>query len=193
MIFSSKVWSCSLTESLESPSLSSKLGSTEERRQEHPNPSDGNYGSGTASLLCPCLTEGRALPPFSRAQSHQEPPGCSPGESGSSLCKARRDPTRATTTSPPPPHRPLTCANLGLEAILQAGHQRRKDVDPQEDDLRAEDRRLWARSPSPPGAGALPRAGGCADPRRSPSHGFRQASRVLYKQKTPQAPAPCEI
>lgn len=51
MIFSSKVWSCSLTESLESPSLSSKLGSTKERKQKHSNPSGKNCDSGRAPLL----------------------------------------------------------------------------------------------------------------------------------------------
>lgn len=66
MIFSSKVWSCSLTESLESPSLSSKLGSTEERKQEHPNPSEENRHSGTAPLLSLRPMEGQGLPPFSR-------------------------------------------------------------------------------------------------------------------------------
>lgn len=50
MIFSSKVWSCSRTESLESPSLSSKLGSTEEREQQYPNLSEGNHHSCTAPL-----------------------------------------------------------------------------------------------------------------------------------------------
>lgn len=34
----------------------------------------------------------------------------------------------------------LTCADLGLEAVLQAGHQRGDDVDPQQHHLEAEER-----------------------------------------------------
>lgn len=103
MIFSSKVWSCSLTESLESPSLSSKLGSTE--KTEHPNLSEADYGSGTAPLLSACLMEGSALLPFSRAQNHQEPPECSLGEKKGFVYSSQRgsQQSNSNTTSPPAP------------------------------------------------------------------------------------------
>lgn len=86
MIFSSKVWSCSLTESLESPSLSSKLGSTKERKWEHSNPSRKKTNVTVAEALCsPPKAQWRRQPhcPSAEQENHQEPPS-SPGKKDSS-------------------------------------------------------------------------------------------------------------
>lgn len=100
MIFSSKVWSCSLTESLESPSLSSKLGSTEERKREHPNPSKENSQWHSPSALSPAGWRDQPSHPSAEPETNKSLPSALLERKPLLYTAATADAKRTMVTSP---------------------------------------------------------------------------------------------